>query len=207
MCSSDCFLAFLAVLFPPLPVWVKRGICSADSIINIALCILGYVPGLLHAWYIIAAYPDPFDDTYSPLAHGSRSEHIHYYSRVAPAQHPPHSCHRQQPQSHSHAHSHSHSHCHQQPQPQYNTFQAGNPCSPSVDHRHPQYTIIQPIPTSPAPAGTRQPERYTRHEQQTPPEVPTGGIAGEGSSARGPVGQPPSYASIIKGDHKVQTDD
>ncbi|KAK1836821.1 hypothetical protein QBC39DRAFT_337406 [Podospora conica] len=59
MCSSDCFLGLLAILFPPLPVWVKRGICSADSFINILLFILGYIPGLLHSWYIIAQYPDP----------------------------------------------------------------------------------------------------------------------------------------------------
>jgi uncharacterized membrane protein YqaE (UPF0057 family) len=39
-------------------VWVKRGICSADSLINIALCCLGVLPGLLHAWYIILQYPD-----------------------------------------------------------------------------------------------------------------------------------------------------
>lgn len=60
MCDgSDLFLCVLAVLFPPIGVWVKRGICSADSLINIALCALGYLPGLLHAWYIISAYPDP----------------------------------------------------------------------------------------------------------------------------------------------------
>ncbi|KAJ4311284.1 hypothetical protein N0V84_010530 [Fusarium piperis] len=59
MCSADIFLAFLAILFPPLPVWVKCGICSADSLINILLCVLGYIPGLLHAWYIIAKFPEP----------------------------------------------------------------------------------------------------------------------------------------------------
>ncbi|KAJ4300081.1 hypothetical protein N0V88_002750 [Collariella sp. IMI 366227] len=42
MCSTDIFLGLMAVLFPPLAVWVKRGICSADSIINILLLILGY---------------------------------------------------------------------------------------------------------------------------------------------------------------------
>lgn len=42
----------------PFAVWVKCGICSADSVINILLCLLGYVPGLLHAWYIIAKYPE-----------------------------------------------------------------------------------------------------------------------------------------------------
>ena len=59
MCSADIFLGLLAILFPPLPVWVKRGICSADSIINILLCTLGFIPGLIHAWYIIAKFPEP----------------------------------------------------------------------------------------------------------------------------------------------------
>ncbi|TFB01090.1 hypothetical protein CCMA1212_006940 [Trichoderma ghanense] len=40
-------------------VWVKRGLCSADSLINILLCLLGFIPGLLHAWYIIAKFPEP----------------------------------------------------------------------------------------------------------------------------------------------------
>ncbi|KAL1902443.1 hypothetical protein Sste5346_001424 [Sporothrix stenoceras] len=59
MCNTDIFLGLLALLFPPLAVWVKRGICSADSIINILLCVLGYIPGLIHAWYIIAKFPEP----------------------------------------------------------------------------------------------------------------------------------------------------
>ncbi|CAN8102760.1 unnamed protein product [Discula destructiva] len=57
-CSADLFLGFLALLFPPLPVWVKCGICSADSVINILLCCVGIVPGILHAWYIIAKFPE-----------------------------------------------------------------------------------------------------------------------------------------------------
>ncbi|KAK3075222.1 hypothetical protein LTR53_001678 [Teratosphaeriaceae sp. CCFEE 6253] len=65
MCGSDIFLGLIAVLFPPFAVWVKRGICSGDSLINIALCCLGFLPGLLHAWYIIAITPDP---TYDELA-------------------------------------------------------------------------------------------------------------------------------------------
>lgn len=40
-------------------VWIKVGICSADSVINLALCCLGYLPGLFHAWYIIFKYPEP----------------------------------------------------------------------------------------------------------------------------------------------------
>ncbi|KAF2032712.1 UPF0057-domain-containing protein [Setomelanomma holmii] len=61
MCGSDCFLMLLSVLFPPVGVWVKKGICSADSIINLALCCLGFLPGLLHAWYIILQNPETYE--------------------------------------------------------------------------------------------------------------------------------------------------
>ncbi|RDL30760.1 Uncharacterized protein BP5553_10105 [Venustampulla echinocandica] len=65
MCTSDIFLGLIAILFPPLAVWVKRGICSADSLINICLCALGVLPGVIHAWYIIAKYPE-LDYDYLP---------------------------------------------------------------------------------------------------------------------------------------------
>lgn len=42
---------------PPIPVLIKRGFCSADFWINILLCILGVIPGILHCYYIIAKYP------------------------------------------------------------------------------------------------------------------------------------------------------
>lgn len=58
MCNSDTLLVIIAIIFPPLPVWIKRGLCSADSLINIALCCLGFLPGLIHSWYIIAASPE-----------------------------------------------------------------------------------------------------------------------------------------------------
>jgi hypothetical protein len=54
-------------------VWVKRGVCSADSLINIALCCLGVLPGLLHAWYIILQNPDPHDG-YQRANDGERAE-------------------------------------------------------------------------------------------------------------------------------------
>ncbi|CAG9990235.1 unnamed protein product [Clonostachys byssicola] len=82
MCSSDLFLCVLAILFPPLPgvpktVWVKRGICSADSIINILLCCLGFIPGLIHAWYIIAKFPDPEYD-YDPVPQDAEGGRVRY---------------------------------------------------------------------------------------------------------------------------------
>lgn len=42
--GTDIFLAFLAILFPPLPVWVKCGLCSVPSLINLVLCVLGFIP-------------------------------------------------------------------------------------------------------------------------------------------------------------------
>lgn len=48
-------------------VWIKSGICTADSLINILLCTLGYVPGLIHAWYIISLYPEPGDYEYETI--------------------------------------------------------------------------------------------------------------------------------------------
>ncbi|KAL2810103.1 hypothetical protein BJX63DRAFT_434623 [Aspergillus granulosus] len=84
MCGSDMFLAILAIFFPPVSVWIKLGICTADSIINIALCCLGYIPGLLHAWYIILKYPEPdYDDpSYEPVPNQRRdveNGHVTYY--------------------------------------------------------------------------------------------------------------------------------
>ncbi|CAH2350821.1 protein Sna4p [[Candida] railenensis] len=57
LCLSDLCLVLISVFFPPLPVWIRRGICTCDSLINILLCLLGYIPGLIHSWYIIAKYP------------------------------------------------------------------------------------------------------------------------------------------------------
>ncbi|ETS82613.1 hypothetical protein PFICI_04489 [Pestalotiopsis fici W106-1] len=74
MCSSDIFLGLLAIIFPPLPVWIKCGICSADSIINILLCMLAYIPGLLHAWYIIAKVPDDYE--YSNVPDAERGHQV-----------------------------------------------------------------------------------------------------------------------------------
>lgn len=77
MSCGDIFLGFVAILFPPIAVWIKSGLCSADSLINVLLLLLGYLPGLLHAWYIIAKNPE-YD--YEPIpdneAQGGR---ITYY--------------------------------------------------------------------------------------------------------------------------------
>ncbi|KAL2259411.1 hypothetical protein VTK26DRAFT_6915 [Humicola hyalothermophila] len=185
MCSTDIFLGLLAVLFPPLPVWVKRGICSVDSLINILLFILGYVPGLLHSWYIIAKYPDPpFDYDYQGIPHDS--EHGRIYVFVHGGGPSPQGYQGQpplQPQSAPHPYGHSQQAKPQPPQPQpqqqhHNNLNYGTagPASPPQSHHH----------------------QYPPQEQGTTEAGPSGGDGGP---------PPPSYAQVVAGDHKVQTHD
>ncbi|RKP14070.1 putative plasma membrane proteolipid 3 [Piptocephalis cylindrospora] len=53
--ASDILKIVAAVLLPPLGVLLERG-CGADLCINILLTILGYIPGIIHALYIILKY-------------------------------------------------------------------------------------------------------------------------------------------------------
>ncbi|KAJ5121304.1 uncharacterized protein N7515_009265 [Penicillium bovifimosum] len=98
MCSSDIFLAVLAVFFPPIAVWIKTGFCTADSFINITLTLLCFLPGLIHAWYIILKYPEQnYDEAvYEPIpGGGSRRRDLengnvtyYYVSHPHPQAHP-----------------------------------------------------------------------------------------------------------------------
>jgi uncharacterized membrane protein YqaE (UPF0057 family) len=40
----------LAILLPPLAVFLHKGQFDTDVLINILLCLLGWLPGALHAW-------------------------------------------------------------------------------------------------------------------------------------------------------------
>ncbi|KAI8379441.1 plasma membrane proteolipid 3 [Radiomyces spectabilis] len=53
-CSDICKILF-AIVLPPLGVLFERG-CGVDLLINIALTCLGYIPGIIHALYIILKY-------------------------------------------------------------------------------------------------------------------------------------------------------
>ncbi|KEQ90182.1 hypothetical protein AUEXF2481DRAFT_59920, partial [Aureobasidium subglaciale EXF-2481] len=50
-------LSLLAIILPPLPVAKRTGI-DHHFVINIVLTICGWIPGVLHAWYIILRFPD-----------------------------------------------------------------------------------------------------------------------------------------------------
>lgn len=163
MCTADFFLAFLAILFPPLSVWIKRGICSADSLINIALCMLGFLPGLLHAWYIIAKYPEDLTSAYEPIdAESGRRSGCNYN--------------RQQRHGYVIASTPAH-------QAGYATFEHG------------QGQQVH--------APTRYQDRPVQTEGQN-------GQQGQQQAHAGPSGGQqdlPSYAEVVKGDFKVQTQD
>lgn len=50
-CSDIC--KFIAAIFlPPLGVFLESG-CDKDFAINVLLTILGFIPGVIHAFWII----------------------------------------------------------------------------------------------------------------------------------------------------------
>ncbi|KAJ9665333.1 hypothetical protein H2201_004625 [Coniosporium apollinis] len=51
----DIIKLIFAIFLPPLGVFLERG-CNADFLINILLTVLGYIPGIIHALYIILKF-------------------------------------------------------------------------------------------------------------------------------------------------------
>jgi len=49
---SKIILVILAILLPPLAVFLNNG-AGKDLLINIVLCLVLYVPGVLHALWLI----------------------------------------------------------------------------------------------------------------------------------------------------------
>jgi uncharacterized membrane protein YqaE (UPF0057 family) len=46
--ASDILKIIAAVILPPLGVFLEKGVCDVDILINILLTILGYIPGIIH---------------------------------------------------------------------------------------------------------------------------------------------------------------
>lgn len=49
---NKIILVILAIILPPLAVFLEKG-AGKDFIINIILCLFFYVPGILHALWLI----------------------------------------------------------------------------------------------------------------------------------------------------------
>lgn len=52
---GDLIKILLALILPPLGVLIETGI-SKHLLINILLTLLGFIPGMIHAVYVIAKY-------------------------------------------------------------------------------------------------------------------------------------------------------
>lgn len=50
--EQKLLLVIIAILIPPLAVGLKEGI-GVHLLLNIILCLLFYIPGLLHALYVV----------------------------------------------------------------------------------------------------------------------------------------------------------
>lgn len=50
--DNKIVLIIIAILLPPLAVFLKNGV-GKDLIINIILCFIFYIPGILHALWLI----------------------------------------------------------------------------------------------------------------------------------------------------------
>ncbi|KAK9236622.1 hypothetical protein V1525DRAFT_406329 [Lipomyces kononenkoae] len=50
--ASDIIKLICAFILPPLGVFLETG-CGADLLINVLLTCLGWVPGIIHACYVI----------------------------------------------------------------------------------------------------------------------------------------------------------
>jgi len=59
MSLGNFVLGLLAIFLPFISVWIKSGFCTADYLVNVLLCMCGHIPGVIHAWYIIARAEPP----------------------------------------------------------------------------------------------------------------------------------------------------
>ncbi|KAL2936408.1 Hydrophobic protein OSR8 [Bienertia sinuspersici] len=53
-CEIFCEI-LIAIILPPLGVFFRHGCCSLEFCICLLLTILGYVPGIIYAIYVIVA--------------------------------------------------------------------------------------------------------------------------------------------------------
>jgi len=52
MNCTDILLLIVALFLPPLTAFLKVG-CGVQFWINVLLTILGWLPGVIHAWYLV----------------------------------------------------------------------------------------------------------------------------------------------------------
>lgn len=50
--TNDLLMVIIAILLPPVAVFLKKGV-GKDLLINIILCLFFYIPGIIHALWLI----------------------------------------------------------------------------------------------------------------------------------------------------------
>lgn len=50
--TEKLLLVIIAILLPPLAVWLKSK-SLGSTILNLVLCVIFWLPGLLHALYVV----------------------------------------------------------------------------------------------------------------------------------------------------------
>ena len=85
MGASDICLIVLAVFLPPVAVALERG-CGADLLINILLTLLGHIPGIIHAIYVILRHRERRGDR---LSLANRTQQPMYADQTRQQQQPP----------------------------------------------------------------------------------------------------------------------
>jgi len=55
-CSfEDLILCILALFLSPLAVLIRKG-CEFEFCLNVILWLLGFIPGVIHAWFVILSW-------------------------------------------------------------------------------------------------------------------------------------------------------
>lgn len=67
---SDFILYVIALFFPPIAVLFRSGLFSSDFLLNVLLTLLGFLPGMLHAFYYITIT--------SPIRN---ADYVYYYQQ------------------------------------------------------------------------------------------------------------------------------
>lgn len=187
-------------------VWVKRGICSVDSLINIALCILGVIPGLLHAWYIVARYQDPTYDQYGPVGGddvaGHNNSHArgvtYYYVRSDAPAHPLRKTDAGTGTGNAGG---------------YGTIGLSSPApmlggTDGSGSQFPaqQHGKINPYAVGSSAGGQGIPDGHLKVMVQASDEDTSGAAGAYHDDDTGAAHAPPSYTATVRGDHKIQRD-
>lgn len=72
--KNDLLLMIISIFFPPVSVYLRKGLWTKDFLINFLLTLLLGLPGFIHAVWVIYTSSELRDGTHEILSTGSRLE-------------------------------------------------------------------------------------------------------------------------------------